>query len=210
MGDEDVAPVLEICHRLDGVPLALELAAARVDVLGVRGLAARLDDRFAVLTSGRRTALPRRQTLRAAMDWSYEVLPKIEQLILRRVAVFQGDFTIDAATAVASDDHIDAAYVFEGVANLATKSLISTDISSDLTHYRLLDTTRAYVLEKLSESGEVEEARRRHAEHCRELFRKAEAEATTRSAGDWRGGGTLGRSATFAPRSIGPFPTLAM
>jgi len=209
LGDEDVAPVLEICHRLDGVPLALELAAARVDVLGVRGLAARLDDRFAVLTSGRRTALPRRQTLRAAMDWSYEVLPKIEQLILRRVAVFQGDFTIDAATAVASDDHIDAAYVFEGVANLATKSLISTDISSDLTHYRLLDTTRAYVLEKLSESGEVEEARRRATPN---IVASCSAKPKPRLQRDPQaiGGGTLGRSATFAPRSIGPFPTLAM
>ncbi len=187
LGDDDVAPVLEICHRLDGVPLALELAAARVDVFGIKGLAARLDDRFAVLTSGRRTALPRHQTLRAAMDWSYEVLPETEQLILRRVAVLQGDFTIDAATAVATGDRIDAGDVFEGVANLVTKSLISTDISSDLTHYRLLDTTRAYALEKLSESGEVEQVRRRHAEHYRELFRKAEAETATRSAGDWRG-----------------------
>src|SRR6266404_2154015 len=109
LGDDDVIPVLEICHRLDGVPLALELAAARVDVFGVKGLAARLDDRFTVLTSGRRTALPRHQTLRAAMDWSYEVLPETEQIILRRAAVFQGDFTIDAAAAVATDDRIDRA-----------------------------------------------------------------------------------------------------
>jgi DNA-binding winged helix-turn-helix (wHTH) protein len=95
---DDIAPVIEICHRLDGMPLALELAAARVDAFGVKGLAARLDNRFTVLTNGRRTALPRHQTLRAAMDWSYEVLPETEQLILRRVAVFHGDFTINAAS----------------------------------------------------------------------------------------------------------------
>ncbi len=151
----DIAPVIEICHRLDGMPLALELAAARVDVFGVKGLAARLDDRFAVLTSGRRTALPRHQTLRAAIDWSYELLPETEQLILRHLAVFQGDFTIDAAAAVATDDRIGSADVFEAIANLAAKSLISTDISSDVTYHRLLDTTRAYALEKLSQSGEI-------------------------------------------------------
>src|ERR1700730_15126407 len=130
LGDEDVAPVLEICHRLDGVPLALELPAARVDVFGVKGLAARLDDRFTVLTGGRRTALPRHQTLRAAMDWSYELLPEAEQIILRRVAVFQGDFTIDAAAAAASDERIGTADVFEAIANPAPKFHILTAITS--------------------------------------------------------------------------------
>jgi predicted ATPase len=144
LDEGDVPAVLEICRKLDGVPLAIELAAARVDAFGVKDLAARLDDRFAVLTSGRRTALPRHQTLRAAMDWSYEVLRETEQLILRRIAVFRGDFTIDSAAAVATDDRIGTADVFEAIANLAAKSLISTDISSDLTYHRLLDTTRAY------------------------------------------------------------------
>jgi predicted ATPase len=146
LGDDDVPPVIEICHRLDGMPLALELAAARVDVFGVKGLAARLGDRFTVLTSGRRTALPRHHTLRAAMDWSYELLPEAEQLILRRVAVFRGDFTIDSAAAVDADDRIGTGDVVEAIANLAAKSLISTDISSDVTCHRLLDTTRAYAL----------------------------------------------------------------
>src|SRR6202023_976150 len=109
LDDDGIAPVLEICHRLDGMPLALELAAARVDVFGVKGLAARLDDRFAVLTKGRRTALPRHQTLRAAIDWSYELLPETEQIVFRRFAVFQSDFTINAAAAVASDDRITTA-----------------------------------------------------------------------------------------------------
>jgi predicted ATPase/DNA-binding winged helix-turn-helix (wHTH) protein len=185
LGDEDVAPVLEICHRLDGVPLALELAAARVDVFGVKGLAARLDDRFTVLTGGRRTALPRHQTLRAAMDWSYELLPETEQIILRRLAVFHGDFTIDAGAAVATDDRIGTADVFEAIANLAAKSLISTDISSDFTYHRLLDTTRAYALEKLSESGEIERVRARHAAHYRDLFEGAETESEVRPATAW-------------------------
>jgi predicted ATPase/DNA-binding winged helix-turn-helix (wHTH) protein len=184
---DDIAPVIEICHRLDGVPLALELAAARVDVFGVKGLAARLDDRFTVLTGGRRTALPRHQTLRAAMDWSYDVLPGTEQLLLRRVAVFQGDFTIDAAAAVATDDRVDTADVFEAIANLAAKSLISTDISVDVTHHRLLDTTRAYALEKLSESGETERVRALHAQYYRDLFERGEAEWEARPAAEWLG-----------------------
>jgi predicted ATPase len=185
LGDEDVAPVLEICRRLDGVPLALELAAARVDVFGVKGLAAQLDDRFAVLTSGRRTALPRHQTLRAAMDWSYEVLPESEQLIFQRVAVFQGDFTIDTAAAVAADDRTGTADVFEAIANLAAKSLISTDISSDATYHRLLDTTRSYALEKLGDSGKLEAVARRHAEYYRDLFEQAETEWEARPAAEW-------------------------
>ena len=179
LGDEDVAPVLEICRRLDGMPLALELAAARVDVFGVKGLAARLDDRFAVLTKGRRTALPRHQTLHAAMDWSYDLLLEIEQVVFRRLAVFQSDFTIDAAAAVASDDRITTAHVFEAIANLAAKSLISTDISSDVTYHRLLDTMRAYALEKLSESGEIEQVRALHAAYYRDLFERAETEWET-------------------------------
>jgi predicted ATPase/DNA-binding winged helix-turn-helix (wHTH) protein len=185
LGDEDVAPVIEICRRLDGMPLALELAAARVDVFGVKGLAAGLDDRFAVLTSGRRTALPRHQTLRAAMDWSYEVLPETEQIIFRRVAVFQSDFTIDAAAAIATDDRIDRAVVFAAVANLTTKSLISTDISSDATYHRLLDTTRAYALQKLGDSGELEAIARNHAEYCRDLFERAETEWERLHAAEW-------------------------
>ena len=158
--DTDVPAVLEICRRLDGMPLALELAAARIDVFGIRGLAARLDDRFAILTKGRRTALPRHQTLRATMDWSYDLLPKTEQVILRRLAVFRGEFTMDAAIAVLVDERITPADGFEGIANLAAKSLIATDISGDVAYHRLLDTTRLYALERLtraanSKSGSV-------------------------------------------------------
>ncbi len=181
----DVPTVLEICRRLDGVPLALELAAARVDTFGVKGLAARLDDRFAVLTKGRRTALPRHQTLRAALDWSHDLLPEPEQVILQRLAVFQGDFTMDAAAAVCRDEPIVTADVFEGVANLAAKSLLATDISGYIAYYRLLDTTRAYALERLTKSGELERIRRRHAEYYRDVFERAEAELETRTSNEW-------------------------
>ena len=173
LDDADVPEVLEICRRLDGVPLALELAAARVDAFGVKGLAARLDDRFAVLTKGRRTALPRHQTLRAAMDWSYDLLPEIEQVVFRRLAVFRGSFTMEGAAAVAGDERINAGDVIESVANLAEKSLVTTDISSDVTYHRLLDTTRSYALDKLKGSGEAEQTARRHAEFFRDLIAPA-------------------------------------
>ena len=173
LADADVSAVLEICRRLDGVPLALELAAARVDAFGVKGLAARLDDRFAVLTKGRRTALPRHQTLRAAIDWSYDLLPEIEQVVFRRLAVFRGSFTMEAAAAVAVDERIKAADVIEGVVNLVGKSLIMTDLGGNITYFRLLDTTRSYALDKLTDRGEAEQAARRHAEFFRDLIAPA-------------------------------------
>jgi predicted ATPase/DNA-binding winged helix-turn-helix (wHTH) protein len=179
-GAADLPAVIEICRKLDGVPLALELAAAQVDFFGINGLAARLNDRFTVLTKGRRTALPRHQTLRAAIDWSYDLLPEIEQVVFRRLSVFQGDFTMAAATAVAGDDQIKIADGLEGVANLAMKSLVTTDISGEPTYHRLLDTTRAYALEKLVESGGHEPLARRHAEYYRHLFERAEPEWETR------------------------------
>lgn len=163
--DGDVPAVLEICRRLDGVPLALELAAARVEAFGVKGLASLLDNRFAVLTRGSHTALSRHQTLRATMDWSHDLLSANEQAILRRIAVFQGDFTIDAAVAVATDAESTTETALQAIAGLATKSLIVADISGDETYYRLLDTTRAYAMEKLIASGEHRAAALRHASY---------------------------------------------
>jgi non-specific serine/threonine protein kinase len=180
------AAIAGICRRLDGIPLGIELAAARVDAFGIEGLAARLDDRFSLLTGGRRTALPRHQTLRATMDWSYDLLPDVQKVILRRLAVFYGDFTMDAAQSVAADGKIVAAEVFEGVVNLAAKSLVASDIGGVITYYRLLDTTRAYSNNKLIEAGELDAIARLHAEYYRNLFRKAESEAATRDADDWR------------------------
>src|SRR6516165_5614114 len=170
LNDADVPAVLEICRRLDGVPLALELAAARVDTFGVHGLAARLDDRFGVLTSGRRTALPRQQTLRATIDWSYDLLSEPERRLLRHLAVFVGGFTLDAAAAVAQGTAIADVPLIDSIANLVAKSLAVFEASTSPTRWRLLDTIRAYALLKLAESGEIDSARRLHASHFREAF----------------------------------------
>ena len=169
LADADIPIALEICRRLDGVPLAIELAAAQIDVFGVRGLAVHLDDRLAVLTRGRRTALPRQQTLRATIDWSYELLPASERRLLRRLAVFSAGFTLEAAAVMSESDDAPAV-VGEGIASLVAKSLVSRDGSSPAGRWRLLETIRAYALEKLAESGEVSMAARRHAEFLRDLI----------------------------------------
>ena len=174
------AMIAAICRRLDGIPLAIELASARAAVLGVEEVAAHLDDRFRILTGGRRTALPRHQTLRATLDWSYELLSEPERVILRRLAVFAGVFRLEAASAVIASPEIAPAEVVDGIANLVAKSLITGVAGSTVARYRLLDTMRAYGLEKLAESGEREWLARRHAEHYRDLFERAEAEWETR------------------------------
>ncbi len=175
-----------ICRRLDGIPLAIELAAARTATLGVDELAARLDDRFRLLTGGHRTALPRHQTLRATLDWSYELLPAIERTVLRRLAIFAGGFTLEAASAVAPAADLGAPEVVDSVTNLAAKSLVVVEATDDaVTGYRLLETTRAYALEKLTESGELDQVARRHAEYYRDLFERAETEWETRPTVEW-------------------------
>jgi len=170
LGDAHVPEVLEICRGLDGMPLALELAAAQVDALGIQGLAQGLTHRFDLLSRGRRTALPRQQTLRATMDWSFDLLPKVEKVVLRRLAVFRGAFTMEAASSVVSDEHMHNLEVIEIVANLSQKSLVATDISGDVTYHYMLDTTRAYALEKLYESGEATAISRCHADYYRNLL----------------------------------------
>jgi predicted ATPase len=162
------AAIAGICRRLDGIPLAIELAAARGGVLGIPEIAARLDDRFHLLTGGRRTALPRHQTLRATLDWSYELLPEPERVILRRLAIFAGGFTLTAANAVAASAEFAASDVVDGVANLVAKSLVGADVGGAIARFRLLETTRAYALEKLAESGEIERIGRCHAECYRD------------------------------------------
>src|SRR5262249_31433336 len=174
LSDADVPNVLKICRGLDGMPLALELAAVQVDALGIRGLAQGLTHRFDLLTQGRRTALPRQQTLRATMEWSYDLLPNFERVVLRRLAVFRGCFTMEAAVSVVGDEDIRSFEVIEIIANLSQKSLVATDISGEFTYHYMLDTTRAYALEKLTESGELQEFSRRHAEYYRGLLERIE------------------------------------
>jgi predicted ATPase/DNA-binding winged helix-turn-helix (wHTH) protein len=161
--------IAAVCRRLDGIPLAIELAAARAPALGVEGLAVRLDDRFHLLTGGKRTALPRHQTLRATLDWSYELLTEPERVILRRLAVFAGPFSLEAATAVAADPATELASVVENLASLVMKSLVTTEGDGAVARYRLLDTTRAYALEKLIGAGEADTAARYHATYFRDF-----------------------------------------
>jgi predicted ATPase len=185
LSDANAPIVAYICSKLDGIALAIELAAARVHAFGVRGVAARLDDRFQLLTRGRRTALPRHWTLRATLDWSYDLLPEPERAVLRRVAVFAGGFTEEAASAVAASGGIIASDIVEIVANLVAKSLVMVVLGDVMVRYRLPETIRAYALQKLRESGEYEQVARRHAEYHRDLFEQAKGEAEARPMAEW-------------------------
>jgi predicted ATPase/class 3 adenylate cyclase len=154
----------QVCARLDGIPLAIELAAARVNVLRVEQIAARLDDRFRLLTGGSRNAVPRQQTLRALIDWSYDLLSEAEQALLRRLAVFAGGWTLEAAEAVCTGGSLNQDDVLDVLTQLVKKSLVVADREQGQeTRYRLLETIRQYALERLNESGEAEEQLRRHA-----------------------------------------------
>jgi predicted ATPase/DNA-binding winged helix-turn-helix (wHTH) protein len=182
---QSAAALSAICRRLDGIPLAIELAAARAATLGMQELASGLDDRFSLLTDGRRTALERHQTLRATLEWSYELLPKKERAALRRLSIFAGGFSLDAARAVIASADIRETDVVGAVTNLVSKSLVMADVGGATAHYRLLETTLAYAREKLAEQGELEGAARCHAEYCRSLCAQADAEWETRPAAEW-------------------------
>lgn len=161
--DSDAPTVAQICRRLDGIPLALELAASRVGVYGVQGTASLLDKHFRLLWHGRRTALPRHQTLGATLDWSYKLLSGTEQLVFRRLAIFVTGFSLAAALPVASEG-LDAAEVTEALATLVDKSLVTLDGATGM-RYRLLETTRAYAWKKLIDCGEDQKVARRACEH---------------------------------------------
>jgi predicted ATPase len=183
--DENAPIVAEICLKLDGIPLAIELAAARVETFGVRGLATLLDDRFRLLTSGRRSGPPRHRTLRAALDWSYDVLSEPERAVLRRLGILMGGFTLDAACAVVADPGLLKGEVIDVAAELVEKSLAVVETTETEPRLRLLETTRAYALERLAESGEWEAVAHRHAEHYRNLFERAEAASEMQPAAEW-------------------------
>jgi predicted ATPase/class 3 adenylate cyclase len=150
----NVKAVVQVCRRLDGIPLALELAAVRVKVLSCEQIAERLDDRFRLLTSGARDALPRHQTLRAAVDWSYDLLDEHERMLFLRLSVFQGGFAIEAAEAVCSSSQCATADVLDQLARLVDKSLILVDERNGRARYRLLETLRQYGMERLAAAGE--------------------------------------------------------
>ena len=137
-----MATIAEICRRLDGIPLAIELAAARAMTFGVDGVAAGLDDRFHLLTSGRRTALPRQQTLRATFDWSFELLTVRERATLSRLGVFIGTFTLEAATSVVADIFDSPFEAADGIAGLVSKSLVGIEGAGGAVRHRMLETVR--------------------------------------------------------------------
>jgi predicted ATPase/DNA-binding winged helix-turn-helix (wHTH) protein len=169
--DQDAAAVADICRRLDGIPLAVEFAAARVDLFDVRSIARRLDDRFTLLTRGQRNALPRQQTLRAALDWSHDLLSPNEQIALRRLSAFSAYFGIDDAIEVVSDDKLPKQSVLDILSDLVAKSMVAANVGGHAVTYRLLETIQVYAHEKLGEAGELDALRRRHAQRFLDLCR---------------------------------------
>jgi predicted ATPase/DNA-binding SARP family transcriptional activator len=163
MSEANASPVRDICRRLDGIPLAIELAAARIRVLSAEQIASRLDDAFRLLTSGSRTALPRHRTLRGTMDWSYGLLDAREQALLRRLSVFAGSFSLEAAEVVCVGNLLEAEDILDGMAGLVDKSLIVMEAGDGSARYHLLETVRQYGQELLNAEGVVEEYRARHA-----------------------------------------------
>src|SRR5271166_749918 len=168
--DDDNAPAVgEICRRLDGMPLAIELAAARVRALSLAEILDGLHDRFRLLTGGARTAVRRQQTLRASVDWSHALLSEPERVLFRRLAVFVGGFDLDAAQAVGGGGDVQRFQVLDQLSLLVDKSLVVAENTGGRTRYRLLETVRQYALEKLAESGEADAIRSRHRDHYTSL-----------------------------------------
>lgn len=178
--EAEAAIVCDICRKLDGVALAIELAARRVEAYGLEQTAALLDQRLTHLWQGLRTAPPRQQTLQATLDWSYGLLSETERAVLRRLAVFVGNFPLDAALEVVTNDTLDRASVFAAIDNLVEKSMVAARPIGAMMRYRLLDTTRAYVIE-LGRDDEWQELARRHAAYCRLWFEQNGSEWTSLS-----------------------------
>jgi predicted ATPase len=166
--DADLTLIASICKQLDGAPLAIEFALACAATIGLQEIAARPDDRFGLLTAGRRTAPPRQRTLAATLEWSYQLLPTSERRLLRRLAVFRGGFAIEAAIAVASGCGADSLDVVRGIRNLVAKSLVATE-GSPVSRWRLLETTPECASRELQAEGEAEAALRRHAQYFSDL-----------------------------------------
>jgi predicted ATPase/DNA-binding SARP family transcriptional activator len=183
--DTNAAAIASICRRLDGLPLAIELAAARVRTLPPEQLASRLDDAFRVLTSGSRTAVPRHRTLREAIDWSYRLLEDRERALLQRLSVFAGDFTLHAAESVGADADLDAADVLDTLGALVDKSLVIMKEAEGTARYYLLETIRQYAAARLQESGRYHEVCSRHARTYMDLVAEAAPHLITRDRPAW-------------------------
>lgn len=184
-GDVDVPFIVEICRRLDGLPLAIEIAASRAGALGIAELAARLDDRFGILTSGRRTAATRHQTLRNMLDWSHDNLSERDRVVLRRLAVFAGEFALDAAAMVAGDERLNMGTVTDAVSSLVRKSLLMQSSRTGSSSFRMLDSTRIYSIEKLDAEGELRRVRDLHVHYLCDVMRQAEKAWITTPVAAW-------------------------
>jgi predicted ATPase len=182
---EAMPVIIEICQRLDGLPLAIELAAARVRTFPLPEILSRIDDRFRLLTGGSRTALPRQQTLRAVVDWSYELLDDDERTTFDRMSVFAETFTLQAAEAVCGDERIDAADIADILSHLVDKSLVQPIHSGLSARYQLLQTLQQYGRERLADSGDAAATRDRHARYYHRLAEEAEPNLRTRAQADW-------------------------
>jgi predicted ATPase/DNA-binding winged helix-turn-helix (wHTH) protein len=183
--DAELPLVIDICRRLDGIPLALELAAAQVANLGLSGLLTQLQESFRLLAHSSQSPLGRHQTLRTTLDWSFKLLNACEQTCLRRLGIFRGGFTLESAAAVIVDEHIEPREVFGSITQLVAKSLLSVDVGDEEVFYRLLDTTRRYALEKLEQTDELPAARKRHAERCLTLMQQAQNDWEHIPTGVW-------------------------
>lgn len=183
--DDELPLAIEICQRLDGIPLAIELAAAQVGSLGLNGLLKQLQGSFRLLTQGCPATLGRHQTLRATLDWSYELLSDCERTCLRRLGMFRGSFTLESAAAVIGGEHIDSRAVFGSITQLVAKSLLNVEVGDEEVFYRLLDTTRSYALEKLGLASDLPGTRERHAERCLALMEQARDDWEQISTGMW-------------------------
>lgn len=173
LSEAELPLAIDICQRLDGIPLAIELVAAQIERFGLPGLLVQMEDNFRLLTRGRRSALPRQQTLRATLDWSFDLLSPCEQICLRRLAVFRGGFSLASAAAVIAGEQIAPAEVLGSITQLVAKSLLNVEPGDDEMVYRLLDITRTYALEKLSVAAELDTTRERHAARCLALMEQA-------------------------------------
>ncbi len=182
----DVEVTTAICHRLDGLPLALELAAARVPTLGLSGVLAALNDRFNLLTAGRKTALAKHRTLRATVDWSYHLLDTDEQLMLRRISVFSSPFEVGAVRAVATPENCDPWHAIDVLGRLVSKSLLLLDLSQTKPQYRFLESIRFYGLEKLADDADIDRIMKRYATYILKATRHANEDWKTLSTDEWR------------------------
>ena len=182
---QNASGVASVCSRLDGIPLAIELAAARVRVLSVEEIDAGLEDRFELLTGGSRTALPRQQTLRAALDWSYDLLTEQERLLLSRLSVFAGGWTLKAARKVCGDRSLPVGSVLDVLSGLVDKSLVAAETQGGSSRYRLLETVRQYGRERLAQTGDESAIRGRHREYYLELAEEIEPRLTGPEQAEW-------------------------